>query len=237
MSTIATGGASRRRHPRHTLAEVAAAELLDRIMSGAIPPGAPLRLTEIAGELEMSPMPVREALRRLAALGIVEIEAHKGARVRDFSIADLEDTQATRLKLESLAVEMAAQRFTDADAIAARSALAKVADSDRDGDPLDTREAHAAFHFALYRASGSHWLVAAIEPVWQNSERYRFSGEHDAERAQHSHREHEAILLACESHDPEAAVAALGDHLQGAWARIRASLDARLARAASRGTS
>lgn len=220
---------------RHTLAEAAAAEILERIMSGDIPPGAPLRLGEVAADLGMSHMPVREGLRRLEALGIVEIQAHKGARVRDLSAEDLEDTQRTRLKLESSAIEMAAERFTDADADRAGRALEETLERAQAGDPLDARQSHTDFHFALYRASGSHWLVKAIEPVWQNSERYRFSGTTSAERVAQAHLEHEEILRACEAHDVDAAGAALRAHLEGASTRIRASLEARLAAAPSSG--
>lgn len=235
MSSIYPRPARKSRMARHTLAEVAAAELLERIMRGELSPGAPLRLAELAAELDMSHMPVREGLRRLEAMGIVDIEPHKGARVREISVEDLEDTQRTRILLESRAIEMAAERFSDDDAKLAGHALQETLDLARAGDPFDARQAHAEFHFALYRASGSRWMVKAIEPVWQNSERYRFGGATSADRVAQSHREHEAILRACEAHDREAAVAALQDHLAGAAARIRESLEERLDRARSEG--
>lgn len=217
------------RAPRQTLAEEAAAELLDRIMSGELPAGSPLRLVDLASQLEMSPMPVREGLRRLEALGIVEIQAHKGARVRDLSLPDLDDTQRTRLRLESIAIELAAANFTRSDADAAATALAEFAQHTADGSPLEARRAHAEFHFCLYRASRSRWLIRAIEPVWQNSERYRFLGPRGPERVVQSRIEHEALLVACEAGDPTQAVAALEIHLNGAAIRIRAGLEGRVA--------
>jgi DNA-binding GntR family transcriptional regulator len=214
---------------RHTLAEIAALEILDRIMRGDFPPGSPLRLAELASELQMSHMPVREGLQRLGALGIVEIVPHKGARVRELSLDDFDDTQSTRLSLESIAIEKAATRFSEQDVAAARSALDETVERAREGDALEARQAHAAFHFALYRASGSRWLVRAIEPVWENSERYRFSGPTSAERVLQSHVEHQAILDGCVARDPAAAVAALRAHLTSAATRIRTNVKARIA--------
>lgn len=227
-SAVASSRVRSRRPVRRTLAEEAAAELLERIMSGELPAGSPLRLVDLAEQLDMSPMPVREGLRRLEALGIVEIEAHKGARVRELSLDDLDDTQRTRLRLESIAVEMAAGQFTPADAAVAEAALSELARHTAAGNLLEARRAHTEFHFALYRASRSRWLVRAIEPVWQNSERYRFLGPRSSDRVARSREEHERLLAACEAGDPADAVEALEAHLQGAATRIRAALEERL---------
>lgn len=222
---------------QRTLAEQAVAALYSRIMSGELPPGRSLRLAELADELGMSLSPVREGLRRLETLGLVEIASHRGARVREVSVDDFEDTQATRRSLESLAIRLAAERFTEADAEAAGAALsAHVAHFDR-GDQLAARREHTLFHFALYRAGGSKWLLRGIEPVWENSERYRFTGEPDAEHAAESNREHSAILDACERHDPDAAVDALTAHIDRASARMRSALAARLDATASTTTA
>jgi len=66
--------------------------LLDAIVDGRIPPGKTLRLQEISDQLGLSMMPVREAIRQLAALDLVGIEPRRGARVRAMSVEDLQDT-------------------------------------------------------------------------------------------------------------------------------------------------
>lgn len=223
---LAPQGGTRQR----TLAESAAAELHKMIMSGELAAGTHLRLVELSERLEMSAMPIREGLRRLEALGLVEIVPHKGAWVRDVSPEDLIDTHETRLALETLAIRAAAQRFTEADAEVASQALtehAKLAGAD---DPLPARQAHTAFHFALYRACGSRWLPRAIEPVWENSERYRFATRPTEAGLDRIRGEHQAILDACVAHDPDAAVAALTNHLENAMHRIQESMPARLTR-------
>ncbi|HZX04693.1 GntR family transcriptional regulator, partial [Kribbella sp.] len=87
-------------------------------------------------------------------------------------------------------------------------------------DSAGARDAHADFHFTIYRASGSQWLPRAIEPVWQNSERYRFGSRPTAFLIEKSRQEHQAILDACVARDPDAAELALRSHLAGAFQRI-----------------
>src|SRR3954453_21421633 len=87
---------------RKTAADEAERALFQGITSGAITPGAPLRLQDLANQLDMSMMPIREAIRRLQALGLVEVVPHKGAWVRPLTHDDLRDTYFTRLHLESL---------------------------------------------------------------------------------------------------------------------------------------
>jgi DNA-binding GntR family transcriptional regulator len=209
---------------RRTLAETAAAELHQLILSGELPSGTPLRLVELANRLDMSQMPVREGLRRLEALGLVDIIPHRGAWVRELSLEDLRDTHETRLALESLAVRAAAEHFSEADEQKAKRALAELLQLSRSEDSIGARQAHADFHFALYRAGGSQWLARSIEPVWQNSERYRFGSRQTAFQIERNRQEHQAILDACVARDAEAAEQALRTHLAGAVQRITATM-------------
>jgi DNA-binding GntR family transcriptional regulator len=202
------------RPSRQTAGDQAEEAVFEAIMAGTIAPGAPLRLQELASQLGMSIMPVREALRRLEGLGLVEIVAHKGAWVRPLTIEDLYDTYFTRMNLEALAFRTAATRFTAEDARAARAALEEHNTAWARGDQVRARNAHERFHFALYEACGSEWLVRSIAPAWRNSERYRVESmrhpDHVARRAQ----EHTAMLEALEAGDADRAVALLAEHLK-----------------------
>ena len=212
---------------RRTLAEVAAADLHELILSGELPPGTPLRLVDLAKRLQMSQMPVREGLRRLEALGLVDVVPHRGAWVRELSMDDLLDTHKTRLALETLAVREAAARFTEADAARAAEALAEQQRLIKAGDHVGARSAHTDFHFAIYRAGGSRWLPRSIEPVWQNSERYRFGAPRNKAKIEQARLEHQAILDACVARDVDGAEAALRAHLEGVMRRITESMIAR----------
>ena len=94
-----------------TLVDVATRELREMILSGELQPGVQLVLTELAQRLSMSVMPVREAIGRLQAEGLVDQIPHRGARVSLVSAADLEDLYAVRIALETLATREAAVSF------------------------------------------------------------------------------------------------------------------------------
>lgn len=197
-----------------TLAERAFAALHEAIVTGALAPGERLPIEELAGPLQMSPMPVREALRRLHAAGLVENVPHRGARVTELSVEDLREVYEARLELEPLAVRHAAERFTDEDARTASAALARHVRAYRRGDVNETFTAHTDFHFALYRAGGSRWLLRLIAPLWESSQRYRMSLPPRYRRALEERRaEHERILQACVDRSPGDAARELHNHL------------------------
>lgn len=207
-----------------TLSDYVEAEIHRSILSGVFPGGYALRITELAQHYDMSTMPVREALQRLAGIGLVEIIPRKGARVLELSVADLEDTYETRAQLESLAVRKAAESFDAAAAEAAGSALEAHVAALADGDVDRARTAHQRFHFAVYEACGSRWLIRSIEPAWRNSERYRFAAISDASHQEQSDREHQTLLDACIRNSPNDAEVAMRNHLSSACGRIRKAM-------------
>jgi DNA-binding GntR family transcriptional regulator len=201
---------------RHrTMAEYALEQLRESIILGELPPGTPLRLDELARSLGMSISPIREAVRQLEALGLAKHVPHQGARVLDFDIDELRDLFQVRLALESLAVRRAAERFEEADEATARAHLERFDAAFAAGDVRGTMRAHTDFHFTLYDASQSPWLVAMIRPAWDRSERFRPALLTSETGAQERHRElDDELLAACAGHDSDAAGQALHDHLE-----------------------
>src|ERR1700761_7901835 len=112
LAVLTAGGGTSRGH--RTLAEKAYETLHTAILTGQLRPGARLPIEDLAGHLEMSPMPIREAVRRLDAVGLVENVPHRGARVTELSVADLAEVYEVRLALEVPAMRRAAERFSDA---------------------------------------------------------------------------------------------------------------------------
>jgi DNA-binding GntR family transcriptional regulator len=206
MTDMSNGRASR------TLAGRAVIEIQERILNGEFPPGMRLRLEELAEMLDLSPMPIREALHRLDSLGFVEHIPHRGTRVRALSASDLLDTYSVRIPLEMLATMRAASRFTAADAERAREVLNEYRRRDAAGDGRGAREAHAEFHFTIYRAAESPWLVRLIQPMFDNSHRYR-AASLPARALAARHKEHLAILDACAANDVQRAGEAMRTHL------------------------
>jgi DNA-binding GntR family transcriptional regulator len=194
-----------------TLAEKAFGALHEAILTGRLRPGRRLPIEELAEVLDMSAMPIREAVRRLDAAGLVENIPHRGARVTELSIDDLAEVYEARLALEPLTVRRAAERFTDETTAVAAERLAAL-NGLPDDNSAATWAAHTAFHFCLYEAAGSNWFLRLIRPLWETSERYRLAA--PVKRKLATRRgEHEAILQACIDHDGDRAALALHDHL------------------------
>jgi DNA-binding GntR family transcriptional regulator len=196
-----------------TLAERAFATLHEAIVTGVLAPGERLPIEELAEILEMSPMPIREALRLLDSVGLVENIPHRGARVTELSIDDLREVYEARLALEPLAVRHAAENFTDEDAQQAADRLAEHVRASKQRALGPIWSSHTAFHFALYEAANSRWMLRLIHPLWESSERYRFAMLPVRLNLDKRRLEHEQILQACIDHDPDRASAELHNHL------------------------
>src|ERR1700722_1214116 len=120
LAVLASDGSPR---GHRTLAERAFETLPSAIITGRLRPGTRLPIEELAQLLRMSPMPIREAVRRLDAAGLVENIPPPGARVTELSITDLSEVFEARLALELPAIRRAAERFTPADEAQARACL------------------------------------------------------------------------------------------------------------------
>src|SRR4029079_3094606 len=107
-----------------TKADDIALALEEAIVSGEMPPGSTLRQEDTSAQFQVSGTPVREALRRLAALGLVTFEPNRGVRVRMLSLDEIREAFMVRAELESLATEIATPKMTD-DACAQRERAAR----------------------------------------------------------------------------------------------------------------
>jgi DNA-binding GntR family transcriptional regulator len=96
-----------------TKADDIALALEEAIVTGEIPPGSVLRQEHLSEQFGVSRTPVREALRRLAALGLVTFEPNRGVRVRELSREEIREAFLVRAELEGLATEIAARKMTD----------------------------------------------------------------------------------------------------------------------------
>jgi DNA-binding GntR family transcriptional regulator len=214
--------------PRHrTMAEAALERLREAIIMGELTPGTPLRLEDLARTLGMSISPIREAVRQLEALGLAEHVPHHGAKVMRLDVEELRELFSIRLALEGMALRRAAELFTPAQGEAARAHLTAYEEARRRGDIRDAVRAHGTFHFALYEAARSQWLLRLIRPAWDSCERYR--GVLLAKGTlQDRHEELDVELVtACEAHEGERAAKALHDHLELAADIYRVELEGR----------
>ena len=158
-----------------TKSELAYVHIRGLILSGDLQPGAVLPQAALAQTIGISTTPLREALRRLKQEGLVDLDAHRDARVRPLDAAEARDLLELRSSLDPLAASLAAQRRTEADITELRAAL--------DGlEALPTRpsaaelESHHRFHGAIHRASHNTLLVEILDGLWVKTDRYRRHG-------------------------------------------------------------
>jgi DNA-binding GntR family transcriptional regulator len=197
------------------MAEAALERLREAIILGELTPGTPLRLEDLARSLGMSISPIREAVRQLEALGLAEHVPHHGAKVMGLDVEELRELFSIRLALETMAVRRAAELFEEPDEARARTALEEFDSARHGGDVRAAVRSHTSFHFALYEAARSAWLLRLIRPAWDSCERYRpvLFGATGALQDRHEELDVE-LVEACVAHDPERAGAALRAHLE-----------------------
>jgi DNA-binding GntR family transcriptional regulator len=196
-----------------TLAEQAERAIQDAILEGVFPPGRRLTIQELADGLGLSPMPIRDALRRLAATGFVEYAAHRGATVAILSVDDLRDTWDARLALEMTAIRRSAEQFTELDRQRVDDAISRHTALLLRDDHGAARSVHREVHMSLYGPSRYNWLERLVEPIWVRSERYRSYALPVRGGAKQLAREHRKILEACTAHEPDVAADRLYAHL------------------------
>ncbi len=221
---VTRGAAVRHR----TMAEAALERLREAIILGELTPGTPLRLEDLARSLGMSISPIREAVRQLEALGLAEHVPHHGAKVMGLDVEELRELFSIRLALETMAVRRAAELFEPADEEKARAHLEAEREARRAGDVRAAVREHTGFHFTLYDAARSAWLVRLIRPTWDSCERYRPVLLAAEGELQDRHEELDGELLAaCAAHDGDRAAAAFHAHLELATDIYRVELKGR----------
>lgn len=167
-----------------------------RIEGGTYVPGYRLVLSSIAGELSMSVLPVREAIRLLEAEGLVTFERNVGAQVAMLDADEYRTTYETLTIVEAAAIALAAPRLTSADL----SRASEINDRMRYGlhdffDPTSFTALNAAFHRSLYTACPNEHLLDLVNRGWNRLAHLRDSVfSFVPERAPHSVTEHAAIV-------------------------------------------
>ena len=192
----------------------------ERILTGDLPRGARVHQEDVAADLGVSRTPVREALRRLAAEGLIEMRTNRGARVADLEPADMRQPYEARLVVEPGAARLAAQRELPKPRARMRRAVA----AQRRAIPDLTRTfaANMEFHIALAEASGNAFLLQFIEHLWV-ARIGQAIYEHQAEtpeRMSLDADEHEQILEAVEADDARRAESLTRRHIADAMKRM-----------------
>jgi DNA-binding GntR family transcriptional regulator len=213
----------RRRELEHgQLVDELASQIHERILSGDFPAGTWLRQETLAALFDVSRTPVREALRKLQAEGILRLEPNRGALVRWPTAVEVRDSYVIRAELEGLATKLAvdnadeqlAMRLADAVSLFPRD-ISGMTDEHR---RASWRHANDAFHDAIIEASGNGRLARSVDDVHKAFPRNLTWAalREDPALFERSAREHDLIRLAILSGDAEPARNAMIDHVLSA---------------------
>lgn len=196
------------------LTDLVMGALRERILGGLIPPGERLVEGKLSEELGVSRMPVREALRQLAAEGLVTIEPRRGASVTSFSQQQVRELVEVRATLEGLNAKLAAQRH-DAQQIAEMENILKEGMKLVDGaNPATTMLMNQRFHDALSSIAANSVLQDIMRSLRDRTALLFASINH--ERVQQNWEEHASILRAVIKGDAELAALLAMRHVYNA---------------------
>lgn len=184
-----------------TAADVAYQAIRQEIFNGELKSGQRIDQDAEARRLNVSRMPIREALRRLEAEGLVEISRHRGAFVRPMSITDLEELYIMRIALEPVAGRHAAEHVSDETLQRMHALVPQMEDIVEKVDAVGWLEADWSFHSYLYADAQLPRLLRTIHGLWEEVSRYRKLKLAFRDELEVSLREHNDLLAACADHD------------------------------------
>ena len=188
--------------------------LRDEIMRDRLPPGTELSEVALSRELAVSRGPIREAMGRLAAEGLVTVRPRRGAEVRSITPEELIDSYQVREALEVLAVRLAVPRITDAELAGLDELVDRMSEHARNDAVADFFTANVAFHELLCELSGNNKLLQVHHRL--AGEIGRFQARTLALRGSldGSVTEHRAILAAIRLRDVEKAAELTSAHIR-----------------------
>ncbi len=197
--------------PFRRLADAITAQLRQEIIRGNLKPGHWLKQEELATRFDASPIPVREALRALAAEGLVRLIPHRGAVVTELSAEDILEIYEIRAILEAHAARLGAPRLTDDQIRRLSDYLDQM--EQPGADVVMIVEANRLFHGLIYEASGKEHLCNLINTLRNSTQHYLHAYIKVLGRMPEAQTYHRAILQACKEQDGETAAAATFEHL------------------------
>jgi DNA-binding GntR family transcriptional regulator len=208
-----------------TKTDMAYWQVRQEILDGTLAPGISLDQEALADRLGLSTTPVREALRRLESERLVVSRAHRDTYVAELSQEVLADTYAIRLKLDPLAVSLAAKSAEPAD-LETIGELARVRPS---GDTTEQLRQNRAFHRAVYVSCGSEVLTEILDLLWDRSDRYRLLSIREERDPAKLRSEHVEIADAVVAGDGRLAARLMTAHITRSYGLIMESLQLRQA--------
>jgi DNA-binding GntR family transcriptional regulator len=206
---------------RETLAGMAANRIRDMIIEGRLEQGERINETLLGAALGVSRTPLREALRTLAAEGLIDLRPAHGARVARPSPAEILGMLEVLAELEAMAGRLVCARASDAERAAAldvhRRMMALYAARDR----MPYYKLNQQFHAMVTAMSGNATLIQVQANIQSRLKRVRFVGSDDPKAWAAAVAEHEEMADALERRDGEALARVMKRHLLNTWERVK----------------
>jgi DNA-binding GntR family transcriptional regulator len=199
---------------RITRAEELRLQLADEIVRGALPPGAALDETDLARRFSVSRTPVREALRQLAASGLVDAQAHRGAVVARPSVERLTGMFEAMAELEALCAGLAAERMSPAERYRLEAIHEELRLLSHAGNPERFHEVNERFHNAIYAGALNDYIAEITLSTRVRVQPFRRAQFRNLGRLAKSHAEHDRVVVAIMRGDKTGASAAMRAHIE-----------------------
>jgi DNA-binding GntR family transcriptional regulator len=199
--------------PRAALHEQVAQRLRQMLVEGRIAPGAKLNERELSEVLHVSRTPLREAIKRLAAEGLVELLPNRGAVAVTLSEADVLNTFEVMAGLEAMSGELAAQRITDEELAEIKALHFEMLAAYTRADLSAYYGLNAQIHRAINAAAKNPVLTATYNQVNARLQALRFRSNQDGAKWKRAVKEHEKMIEALSAHDADALRAVMLTHL------------------------
>jgi DNA-binding GntR family transcriptional regulator len=200
--------------PRAALHEQVAQRLRQMLVESRISPGAKLNERELAEVLQVSRTPLREAIKMLAAEGLVELLPNLGAIAVSLSEADVLNTFEVMAGLEGLSGELAAQRITDEELAEIKAMQFEMMAAYTRRDLSNYYRINAQIHSAINAAAKNPVLTATYNQVNARLQALRFRSNQDGEKWKRAMKEHEKMIDALQARDSAAMRELLVAHLR-----------------------
>lgn len=202
--------------------------LREKILSGEIKAGQPLRQAALAEQLNVSRIPVREALLQLEAEGLVAFEPHKGATATELDVSQVDELFELRAMLEAELLSASIKQLTDEALAQAKQILADLDQALEHENAANTwSELNSAFHYCLYSAANRPQTFELVQTLNKNADRYIRMHLLWAGGNKKAGSEHAELLTLCQQKDTRKAVKLLKQHILGSRDEIKAFLIAR----------
>ena len=199
--------------PRAALHEQVATRLRQMLVEGRIAPGAKLNERELSERLNVSRTPLREAIKMLAAEGLVELLPNRGAIAVSLSEADVLNTFEVMAGLEALSGELAAQRITDEELAEIQAMHFEMMAAYTRSDLSNYYRLNAQIHRAINAAAKNPVLTSTYNQVNARLQALRFRSNQDGAKWKRAVKEHELMIDALDARDGAALKQILQQHL------------------------